>query len=73
MIGSNTWRIYRHFIKEKIDSKILKVEYIRTSKQTAEIFTKAVFRLILEKFVSKLGMYNPASGGSVIVFCKYLV
>ena len=52
--------IDRHFIKEKIDGEILKVEHIPTSKQIADIFTKALFKPMFGKFVSKLGMYNPA-------------
>ena len=36
--------IDRHFIKEKINNEILKVEHIPTSKQTTDIFTKALFK-----------------------------
>ena len=50
--------IDRHFIKEKINSEILKVEHIPTSEQIVDIFTKVLFKPMFGKFVSKLGMYN---------------
>ena len=50
--------IDRHFIKEKIDTGTLKIQYIPTSEQTADILTKALFRPNFEKFINKLGMYN---------------
>ena len=48
----------RHFIKEKIDEGILKVSYIPTSQQTADILTKALFKPMFERLIDKLGMYN---------------
>ena len=70
--------IDRHFIKQKIDSEILKVEHIPTREQTADIFTQALFKPMFGKFVSKLGMYNlynPArgEGGVRVYFSKYHV
>lgn len=50
--------IDRHFIKEKIDTGILSVTHTASGDQTADIFTKALFRPLFEKFVDKLGLYN---------------
>ena len=55
--------IDRHFIREKIEDKSITVEYTLTSLQTADILTKALPRVIFDKFTSKLGMvdiYHPA-------------
>lgn len=50
--------IDRHFIKEKVDNGILKVQYISTTEQTADILTKPLFKPIFEKFIGKLGLFN---------------
>ena len=55
--------IDRHFIREKIEDKSITVEYTPTSLQTADILTKALPRVIFDKFTSKPGMvdiYHPA-------------
>ena len=55
--------IDRHFIKEKIESDIISLQYIPTNQQIADILTKAVPRKIFEDLNSKLGLlniYNPA-------------
>ena len=54
--------IDRFFIKEKIDDKIIEIPHIRTENQIADILTKAVSKLVFERFLSKLGMcdiYSP--------------
>ena len=55
--------IYRHFIKEKVEEGIIKLVYMPTCLQTADILTKALSRTNFEKLRFKLGMidiYNPA-------------
>ena len=55
--------IDRHFIKEKIEEKVVDLAYIPTAKQTADILTKALARKGFDQLVSKLGLlniYNPA-------------
>ena len=55
--------IDRHFIKEKIEEGALKLDYIPTNRQTADILTKALPRNSFEELKSKLGMvdiHNPA-------------
>ena len=48
----------RHFIKEKIEEGTICVVYMPTFEQIADILTKGLFRLMFEKLVDKLGMYN---------------
>ena len=55
--------IDRHFIKEKVESRILNLIYTPTHLQVADILTKALSRVKFEDFKSKLGMiniYSPA-------------
>ena len=55
--------IDRHFIKEKIEQKVLEVCYTPTQQQTADILTKALPRAQFEQHLSKLGMidiHSPA-------------
>ncbi|CAH9070189.1 unnamed protein product [Cuscuta europaea] len=48
----------RHFIKEKIEAGIICTPFVSTKDQTADIFTKGLFRPIFELLISKLGMYG---------------
>lgn len=50
--------IDRHFIKEKIDQEIIRVDHIPSCKQTADIMTKALPRNIYENIRSNLGMID---------------
>lgn len=50
--------IDRHFIYEKLNSKLVELNYIPTKKQIADIFTKALPRSSFEEFISKLSLYN---------------
>ena len=55
--------IDRHFIKEKIEQKVLEVCYTPTQQQTADILTKALPRAQFKQHLSKLGMidiHSPA-------------
>ena len=47
--------IDRHFIREKIEDKSITVEYTPTSLQTADILTKALPRVIFDKFTGSWG------------------
>ncbi|RVW80146.1 Retrovirus-related Pol polyprotein from transposon TNT 1-94 [Vitis vinifera] len=50
--------IDRHFIKEKIEEGVFKVNYTPTNCQTADILTKALARVNFEDLTEKLGMIN---------------
>ena len=50
--------IDRHFIKEKIEEKIVDLLYTSTKHQIADILTKALPRTIFEELSCKLGMIN---------------
>ncbi|RVW83633.1 Retrovirus-related Pol polyprotein from transposon RE1 [Vitis vinifera] len=50
--------IDRHFIREKIEQKIIEVDYIPTRQQIADIMTKVVPRTQFDILLSKLGMIN---------------
>lgn len=54
--------INRHFIKEKIDNGTICMLFVSTTQQTADIFTKWLFKTSFELLISKLGMidiYTP--------------
>ena len=51
-------KIDRHFIKEKIESKIINLSHIRSSVQVADILTKPLDRGKFEFFRGKLGMLD---------------
>lgn len=50
--------IDRHFIYEKVNSGVVKLHYVPTKSQLADIFTKALPRVTFDEFSSKLGVYN---------------
>ncbi|RVX00895.1 Retrovirus-related Pol polyprotein from transposon TNT 1-94 [Vitis vinifera] len=50
--------IDRHFIKEKIEEGVFKVNYTPTNCQTADILTKALAQVNFEDLTEKLGMIN---------------
>jgi Reverse transcriptase (RNA-dependent DNA polymerase) len=50
--------IDRHFIKEKIESKTIKIPYVRSEEQLADILTKAVSSKDFTTILDKLGMTN---------------
>ena len=51
-------KVERHFIKEKIEEGTICMVYVPTSKQTVDLLTKLLTRLVFEKLVDKLGMFN---------------
>ncbi|RVW39094.1 Retrovirus-related Pol polyprotein from transposon RE1 [Vitis vinifera] len=50
--------IDRHFIKEKLEGGTIKLMYIPSSRQTADILTKALPKATYENMKSKLGMLD---------------
>ena len=54
--------IDRHFIKEKLEEEVVKLLYIPTHHQTADILTKSLPRTSFDNLCNKLGLnniYNP--------------
>lgn len=53
----------RHFIKEKLDGKIVDLQYTSTHHQIAEVLTKALSQTMFVELSCNLGMiniYHPA-------------
>lgn len=48
----------KHFIKEKIEGGLIALTHMPTRDQTADIFTKGLYKEVFEKFVDKLDMVN---------------
>ena len=46
----------RHFIKEKLEAKIIEVPFVKSEDQLADVLTKAVKGRIFHSSLSKLGM-----------------
>jgi Reverse transcriptase (RNA-dependent DNA polymerase) len=46
----------RHFIREKIDSKIIEIPFVRSGEQLADMLTKAVSSKMFNESLIKLGM-----------------
>lgn len=49
----------RHFIKEKIDTGIVKLPHVHSEDQLADILTKAVNGRIFKEVLSKLSIGDP--------------
>nr|GEU60724.1 copia protein [Tanacetum cinerariifolium] len=45
-----------HFIKEHVENGVIKLYFVNTEYQLADIFTKALGREIIEFLINKLGM-----------------
>ena len=58
MIGRNMLEINRHFIKEKIDSGIILLEYVPSGNPVADILTKGLYYRDFEKLKGKLGLFD---------------
>lgn len=50
--------IDRHFIREKIEAKVIQILHVSSQQQVADIFTKAVSIKIFYNLLSKLGCIN---------------
>ena len=48
----------RHFIKEKLEAKIIEVSFVKSEDQLADVLTKAVTGKVFHNSLSKLGMSN---------------
>ena len=48
----------RHFITEKLDNRIISIEYIPTDQKVADIPTKGLSRPTFEYLVGKLGLID---------------
>lgn len=54
-----------HFIREKLQKELIKVDYISTKEQPADILTKGLSRLQHDHLLSKLGVLNIFSPPSL--------
>ena len=45
-----------HYIRDMVNQDVLKLEYISTSHQTSDVFTKPLAKPKLEYYRGKLGM-----------------
>jgi hypothetical protein len=57
-----------HFVREKIQAKVIETPYVRSQDQLADIFTKGLIPKAFKELVSKLGLidiYNPSLRGSI--------
>ena len=50
--------IDRHFIKEKLEAKIVKLPFVKSEDQLADILTKAVSSQVFYNSLGKLGIKN---------------
>ena len=69
--------IDRHFIKEKLDQKIIQFPFVKSESQLADVLTKAVSGKVFHEMIGKLGMidiYAPPWGGVLTLglLCKYV-
>lgn len=46
----------RHFIKEKIEKKIIRLPFVKSKDQLADILTKAVYEIVFHDSLTKLGI-----------------
>ena len=53
--------IDRHFIKEKLKSKVIRLPLTRTKDQSADILTKAVSLEVFNSTLCKLGIGDPTT------------
>ena len=51
--------IDRHFIKEKLEKKVISLPFVRSEDQLADILTKAVTSGAFEEIFCKLGIGDP--------------
>jgi len=48
----------RHFIKEKLDSHVISLPFVRSTEQVADVLTKAVATKPFEEMLEKIGMVD---------------
>ena len=59
--GTKHDEIDRHFIKEKLENKIIKLPFVRSKDQLADILTKAVNSEAFDETLCKLGIGTPTA------------
>lgn len=47
-----------HFVRHKVEDKTIKINYIKTEDQIADLFTKPLGKYSFEKFKTKIGLQN---------------
>jgi hypothetical protein len=47
-----------HFLREQVMSKVIKVEYVGTKDQIADVFTKPLYKMQFESLKDQLGVYS---------------
>jgi len=50
--------IDHHFIREFVQSNVIKLVHVKSQHQVTDVFTKALSRQVFGKFITKLGMIN---------------
>ena len=50
--------IDRHFIKDKLEVKIVKLPFVKSEDQLVDVLTKAVFSRVFYNYLGKLGIEN---------------
>ena len=48
----------RHFIKEKLDSHVISLPFVRSTEQVADVLTKAIATKPFEEMLEKIGMVD---------------
>ena len=48
----------RHFIKEKLEAKVITIPFVRSSEQLADVLTKPVLSKIFNDSIERLGMID---------------
>jgi hypothetical protein len=65
--------VYRHFIKQNLEAKIIRFPFVKSEDQLADILTKAVCNISFYNSLGKLGIrdiYAPNLRGSVGMSCS---
>ena len=60
-----------HFIRELVQSNILKLVHVKSQHQVVDVFTKPLLLLAFSSFIHKLGLiniYSPTWGGIKVVW-----
>ena len=51
----------KHFIKEKLEAKVIKLPHVKSKDQLTDILTKAVGTKFFEEVLCKLGVGDPTT------------
>jgi hypothetical protein len=58
MIEKKYIEVDRHFIREKVNSKVIEISFVRSGDQLADMLTKTVSGKVFTEFLGKLGMID---------------